>query len=375
MPSKRNVADLTESEIQFIRKTLALIPLHVLAQRLSLELLDLSAWLREKGISEYARPEELVYIRDNIDRIPAEEIRTQLRMSETQFALVVNRTLGLTTQTARSDMNMEIAIGKTRWLVETKLGLPIDDFLPRSISNTHFSKNDLFGCVDFATREKAKHTEYRSFPAVAFLICNSYPGIFRLFQFRHSKLGHPFRGRDGKRNILDAVKWVLETKFGYDLSSLGDISKNKHFLRSSDLQFYGIGYHWYRPYFKTREELVKEVVRISDKTPKKHSENTMALRQKVQGEDVDPRKCFATRCSAEPKMIEIHHIFPRARAKAEFGERFDFDIQENLIPLCANHHKKVADFNFQNLLRVDRKKWRSHVRVFLGGGVIQDAEG
>jgi hypothetical protein len=70
-----------------------------------------------------------------------------------------------------------------------------------------------------------------------------------------------FLGKKGRKNLLDAITWVLEKKFKVNLANILILSKNRYFLRTKDLAFYGISPNYYRKIFPTKKELINALIK------------------------------------------------------------------------------------------------------------------
>ena len=287
--------------------------------------------------------------------MPASAIRERLGLTKTQFDQICQKVLKKPQRRSLTDMTLEQAAQKTRWLIEEKLGWPIDDYLPRQITRKHFTDNDLYDCIRFAEINKKADEVFRHFPAVAFLVCHAYPGHYRPFQFRHAKSNQYFRGPGGKTRLIRAIRWIIEEKLMLDIANLDIVAKNKYFLRVADLEFYGIGAIYWREHFANKDELVAEVLRTYQIDEPRGAVNIARLRETLQEAGIDVTRCACPGCDAgEEAGIEIHHIFPKSR-------RFECPVfihsADNLVPLYPNHHSKAAKFNWRTLPR-DSTKWR-----------------
>ncbi len=124
---------INEKDIRYLERNWRVVPLPVLAKIFSMSQVELTSLLRRKGIATEIQPTELEYIKDNIDRMPASEIQKKLALTTTQFSQILEKTLGTKRRKSREDLSMEEAAENTRWLIEIKLHLAVDDFLPRTI--------------------------------------------------------------------------------------------------------------------------------------------------------------------------------------------------------------------------------------------------
>lgn len=358
---------LTDKELEYAEREWKSVPLPALASKFDMPVLELIASLRARGIITEIQPIELQFIADNLDTMPASEIRKKMSLSSSQFSQICQKVLRRTQRKGRENMTLDEAIKKTRWLVEEKLHHAVDDFLPRQISNESFSENDLYDCVRFAESAKKDDGYYQHFPVVAFLICHAYPGRFRPFQFRHAKTNAFFSGREGRGNFLNAIRWVLEKKLGVDLGKLSIVSRNKYFLRSRDLQFYGLGYHWYKQHFSSNKEIIAELMKIHSKEAAQDVDHTRRLRENLSAAGVDIKRCAISSCYYDDEYgIDVHHIIPRAD---KHEVRIDINMAHNLIPLCPNHHRMARSFDWKNLSLKNSVEWRQRlIRHILSKG-------
>ena len=336
----------------------------VLANKYSMTVLDLALLLRQKGISTEIKPVELEYIHENIDRMPASEIREKLSLTESQFSQILKNKLLKKQRKSSTEMSLSEATSKTRWLIEEKLLFDVDDFLPRKIKDKHFKTNDLSNCLQFSNSEKKKDTIYRHFTAIAFLVCQAYPNNYRPFQFRHAKSNEYFRGVGGRKNIISATRWVIENKLGYKQESLTVIARNRYFLRSNDLRFYGISSYWFRNYFSSHEEFISAILKEYQVVQDNSRATTVKLRERLKDSGRQLKKCEVPDCYFDDEFIvEIHHIVPVA---ASNQIRFDINCVENLVVLCPNHHRIAGRFDWKNNLDLQKPDtWLASILHFI----------
>jgi len=354
---------MDEKDIEFLERNWKAVPLPVLAERFCLSPIELTSLLRRKGIVTDIQPIELEFISDNIDRMPASEIQDKLALTTTQFSQIVEKVLGKKRRKSLSEMSLSEATAKAKWLIEEKLQFDVDDFLPRRITNTHFSGNDLYDCIRFAEAEKKKDSLYRHFSAVTFIVCHTYPHKFRPFQFRHAKDNEYFKGIGGKKNLINAARWVIEKKMGHKPESLSVVYKSKYFLRSRDLQFFGIGSHWFRMYFSSRSEFISAILNeykivLSDVRGK-----TRELREIMTEAGRPPETCEVPGCYFDDEFgLDIHHTVP---VSASNQVSVDINSAANLIALCPNHHRIAAQFNWRDLDLKNPGKWMGEILDFI----------
>ena len=338
---------MNDKDLQFLEKNWRTVPFPVLAQKFSLTPIQLSSFLRQKGIATEIQPFELEYIKENINRMPSSQIQAELSLTDTQFAQIVQKVLKTKRRKPVAKMMLPEALSKTKWLIEEKLYLDVDDLLPRKITNKHFYENDLYSCIKFAGNAKQGDFLYQHFTAVAFLVCHTYPHAFRPFQFRHAKKNMYFKGRGGRKNLINAARWIIERKMGHKPENLSIISTSKYFLRSSDLQFYGVGSHWFRLHFGSHDEFIAAILNEYRITSRTLGGSTHSLRQALYLVGRAPDNCEVPGCYFDDEYgLEIHHIVPRSAAT---NVKFNVNFPENLIALCPNHHKLASKFDWKAL--------------------------
>ncbi len=347
----KNLTSIDEKDLQYIEHNWKKVPLPILAKKFSMTVLELTSLLRQKGIVTDIQPWDLEYINENIDRIPASEIEKELSLTHNQLSLILYNVLGKKRRKSANEMSLTDATSRTKWLIEEKLHFDVDDFLPRNIQRKHFVDSDLYDCLRFAETEKKKDSIYKNFTAIAFLVCQTYPHKFRPFQFSGSKTNEYFRGPGGRKNLINAARWVIEKKMEHKPELLAEISKNKYFLRSKDLQFFGIGSPWFRIHFSSRDKFVSAILKeyqiVMDKSK---SGTTRKLREILTESGRHPGKCEVPGCYFDDEFgVDIHHIVPRS---ASNQVRIDINCIENLVVLCPNHHRIAEKFDWQNKLNL-----------------------
>jgi hypothetical protein len=354
---------MNEKDLQFLERHWKRVPIVVLAEKYSLTPIQLMGLMRKHGIVTEIQPFELEYISKNLDRMPASEIQSALELTSTQFSQIVEKVLGRTRRKRREEMSISDATARTRWLIEEKLGLSINDFLPRKIKTDHFADNDLYDCIRFATSEKAKDSLYRYFPAVAFLVCHAYPQRFRPFQFKHAKRCDYFKGAGGRKNLINAARWVIERKMGHDPESLPVICRSKYFLRNRDLDFFGIGSHWFMQHFSSRKEFIDAILKEYRVVLDPARGKTRDLREVLTRDDRAPKNCEVPGCYYDDEFgLDIHHIIP---VSASSRVKLDINDAANLIALCPNHHRIAADFDWRKIDLKTPNSWHDSILEFL----------
>lgn len=353
----------SEKDIEYIEKSWQVLPLSVIAGRLNVDELTICKILREKSISKEVKAVEIQFILENIDKMPPKEIQNRLCMTSTQFSQIMQKKIGIRQNRPFYDMTKEEVLLKTRRLIENKLKWEIDDFLPREIRTTHFSENNLSVCLDYANHYKKYDNYYCNFSAVAYLVCNAYPSVFKPYQFSNSKDNRYFIGITGKKNYLRAVMWVVTEKLKIRKEYIASVVDSNSFLRKADLQFYGLGEFWYRKHFSSKAQLINELIKFYNIEVKQFDENTRELRNKLEQNGIPIDVCFINECDCN-ESIDIHHIIAKEK-KLFLPNGVDIDDVNNLIPLCPNHHRKASNFNYGRIIREDKTNWRKLLVEFV----------
>jgi hypothetical protein len=339
---------LAMQEVEAFRRTYKRIPLQVLAQRHGCTPLELCAAARRGGVYLEAQAPEIQYVIESIESKPALIVRRDLGMTVPQFQQLLQR-LRLRASKPAHSLSLTEVTGKTRWLVESALRWNIDDELPRRISNEHFLDNRLFNLIEFATREKERDERFRGFPAVAYLVCTAYPGVFQPFQFRHAKGRSYFKGREGKRRLVNAVRWILEAKLGLKIGLLQKTALSKYFLRIVDLRFYGIPPNLYEIYFRTKGELIEALLGSIGVERSEARASSVKLRKILEAAGRAPVHCEIANCTSPLSGgLHIHHIIPKAMRL----EKMQLHSASNLVALCPSHHSAAHDYPWHNLLKL-----------------------
>jgi hypothetical protein len=338
-------------------------PASVVAERMGVTVLELISGLRAAKLIDEVYPQELAFIHDNLGRMPASEIQRRLRMTNSQFSQILQKTLGKKSLKGLEEITLEEAVQKTRWLVEEKLGMKVNDDLPRSLRASHFNQNGLYHCIRYAEANKSEHGYYQHFSSVAFLACHAYPQHFRPFQFVHAKTNAFFAGPRGRANYLHALSWVIEAKLGISLNQLALVAQNKYFLRRPDLQFFGLGEHQFKPLFGSKKQMIDALVELHNVELVQKHKTSRELRDILKKAGLDSARCGVEGCiSTQSIGVDIHHIFPRARRREA---DFDVDDADNLIPLCPNHHRLAKHFDTDELPTVEKKHLRSQLLAYM----------
>ncbi len=311
-----------------------------IASLLGVAPVEVSRTLRKARIVTDVQSFELSFIVGKIGAMPDRAISEHLGLSASQLDQILRRH-GIRKKLKPERMALEVCIARTRWLIEERLALSIDDQLPRVITNRHFTDHGLYPVIEFATANKAGCPTARHFSACAFLIGEAYPGRFKPWQFRHAKQNQFFSGKHGRRNFLDALLWLTETKVDITREALPYAMENQSFLNARTLQDYGLGVNWWRQLWSSKDEMLEALAKKAGVTPTGHrDQKTARARAQLQAAEIDVARCAIPGCPIiGSEDIHIHHIVRRA---TRMTGRFDLHAAENLVPLCRHHHG-IAD--------------------------------
>jgi hypothetical protein len=338
----------------FIQENFKKLPIQVLARKLGVDVFHLCNWLRKKGYIEEIQPIEMQFILKNIKKMTMEEIQEKLGLSNTQFSQIRQRFSLLKKQRKTDEYTEEEVLNKTRWLVEEKMALNIDDLLPKFIRAEHFNKNGMYPILKYGETMKKSDPYFKYFSAVAFLVCKAYPNEFKPFQFPHSNETKQYFT---KKTYIRELRWIIEKKLCLEEDFLINTSMMNSFLTKKELDLYGLGYHTYKHIFKDKKEVIQELVRSCGVLPTEKNATSKVLRATLNNVGIDTETCFIDGCTS--KTIEIHHIIPKRYRKFVL---FNVDDAFNLIPLCGNHHNLADTINTETLPIQDKGMWRELIK-------------
>lgn len=327
-----------EIDYEFVEQNWKKVPLIAIAEKLNIDVLELISSSRKKGIIRDLQPIELNYIYENLNRIPITHLAKKFCISKSNLTRLVSKN-----KPNSREFNLEVAIIRTKWLIEEKLKAKVDDFLPEKITDRDFIEADLYNCLKLACQLKANDNIFKYFSAKAFLICHAYPNYYKPYQFPRSKNQGYFKGRNGKRHLIAAVKWVIEEKLS--LRNIQEIHTNKYFLKKAELGFYGIKEKYILSHFNSYEEFQKYIVCSYKLKPKRKPSAKLALKAM----NMQFTKCEAKNCKYTAR-VDIHHIIPLSEERTV---NIDVHSEKNLIPLCPNHHRVAHTFNWQSYYQSD----------------------
>ena len=339
--------------VRFIKENFDRLHIVSIASQLDIDVISLCKWLRENGYIEEIQPIELQFILKNIEKMPIGEIQENLGLSKTQFSQIRQRFNLGNKHKSTSEYSIEEVINKTKWLIEQKLHLNINDLLPTVIRNEHFKNSDLSPILKFAETHKKNDIYFKYFSAVAFLVCKAYPDTFKPFQFPHSKETKLYFT---KKTYIKELRWVIKNKLGLDENILSEVSTMNSFLTKKELSLYGLGYNLYKDIFVNKQDLINELQKACKISPKQKFSGRDELLLKLQSFGINTENCYINGC--KNKNIQVHHIVPK---RVNLTVKFDLDETYNLMPLCKDHHNTADHLNWEEFKKIkEREIWRYH---------------
>jgi len=340
----------------FIRQNSNKLPIRILAKQQNVDEIFLCNWLRKKGLIKELQTIEMQFIIKNIEKMPMEEIQERLGLSTTQFSQIRQRFNLVKKQRSTNEYTEEEVLNKTRWLIEEKMVLAINDLLPKSIKAEHFNKNGLYPILKYGETKKKSDPYFKFFSAVAFLVCKAYPNEFKPYQFSHSpETKHYFT----KKTYILELRWIIENKLGLE-EFLINTSIMNSFLTRKELDLYGLGYHTYKHIFKDKKEIIQELVRSCGVPTIERNASSNKLRSTLDCVGIDTETCYIDGCTAN--NIEIHHIIPK---RYRNFVSFNVDDAFNLMPLCGNHHDLAGKMDTESLPVQNKEIWRGLVKEWV----------
>ena len=184
---------------------------------------------------------------------------------------------------------------------------------------------------------------------------------------------------------------------GYKPEHLPMISGNKYFLRSKDLQFFGISSHQFKTHFSSHNEFVSAILKEYQVVLNESKGGTAKLRGILTESGRYLGKCEVPGCHFNDEFgVEIHHIVPRAAANqvnidincevpgCHFNDEFGVEIHhivpraaanqvnidinciENLVVLCPNHHRIAEKIDWRHELNLGNcRTWMKAILQFI----------
>ncbi|WP_346889187.1 hypothetical protein [Clostridium sp. UBA1056] len=348
---------LNSEDIDYILEQFYEIPIHQIANNLECSIAKVTRELRKRGKIQEIIPCELNYILDNKDKIPLEELRKELGLSNTQFSQISSRyDIGKKIKNVNEYTEEEV-IKQTRYLLEEKLKLTINDKLVSKINGETIIDAGGYHLVNYANHKKKEHKIYKYFSSVAYLFHLVYPNKFRPYQFMHSANTKDYFT---VKVYLGELIIIMEDKMKLNLENIEALANCSGFLRNSDLQFYGLGAYVYKRLFNSKKEMIRQLLVHLDKNKKNTHQNTQKLAKRLYEEGVNPNRCYCKDCNNS--QIEIHHIYFK-----KFADIVNFDIDSvfNLIPLCTEHHSMVKNMDVELLDLKNKENWKMDVINYL----------
>ena len=151
---------------------------------------------------------------------------------------------------------------------------------------------------------------------------------------------------------------------GYKPEHLPMISGNKYFLRSKDLQFFGISSHQFKTHFSSHNEFVSAILKEYQVVLNESKGGTAKLRGILTESGRYLGKCEVPGCHFNDEFgVEIHHIVPRAAANQV---NIDINCIENLVVLCPNHHRIAEKIDWRHELNLGNcRTWMKAILQFI----------
>lgn len=349
--------NLNSYDINYILEQFGEIPIHQIANDLECSLSQVTKELRKKGKIRDILPYELNYILDNKDKVPLDELRKEFGLSNSQFSQLCSRyNIGKKLKNVNEYTEQEI-IQQTRYILEEKLKLTINDKLVSKITGEMIINAEGYHLINYANHKKKEHKVYKYFSSVAYLFHLAYPYQFRPYQFVHSPNTKDYFT---PKIYLGELIIIMEDKMKLNIENIEILVNCNGFLSRSDLQFYGLGPNVYRRLFGTKKEMIRQLLVHLDKSKKNPKQSTQKLAKKLSNDGINPNKCYCKECNNT--QIDIHHIYFK-----KFASIVNFDIDEsfNLIPLCKEHHSMVRNMDIELLDLNNKKNWRHDVVNYL----------
>ncbi|MFL8134495.1 hypothetical protein Q3258_16970 [Clostridioides difficile] len=349
--------NLNSEDINYILEQFYEIPIHEIANDLGCSLSQVTKELRKRGKIRDIIPCELNYILNNKDKVHLEELRKEFGLSTSQFSQLCSRyNIGKKLKSVNEYTEQEI-IQQTRYILEEKLKLTIDDKLVSKINGETIINAGGYHLINYANHKRKEHKVYKFFSSVAYLFHLTYPNKFRPYQFMHSPNTKDYFTT---KVYLGELLIIMEDKMKLNIDNIEILANCNGFLSNSDLQFYGLGPNVYRKLFSNKKEMIRQLLVHLDKDKTNPKQSTQKLAKKLSSEGINPNKCYCKECNNT--QIDIHHIYFKKFASIV---NFDIDASFNLIPLCKEHHSMVKNMDIESLNLNNKKNWRQDVVNYL----------
>lgn len=341
----------------FLKKNHKKYPISHLAEKCNLNPIDITSRLRRNKLAREVFAVDHIFIGENLRtrKFNTQEVLEKLYITKTQYQQIVNKKHKKTILLNRDNITSNFAINSTKFLIEEKLKLEIDSELPK-ISLSKELINHSNPIYQWAIDKSNKHSTFKYFGAVSYLICLCYPDKFRPFNFRGGSRGYTKSDyfsleNDGKVKFIDACIWILSKEISikyFDLFKkenkdivLDSFTGFSNTLKRDNLCFYGLNERIKSKLFSNHRELISEVIKHLNVKKMPDRLSTRQLKEILNKNKISPEECIVNNC-AENKNIEIHHLVPVS--KSYLYPEFNYDSFINLVPLCPNHHKKIQHY-------------------------------
>lgn len=345
-------------DIQFIKKNYKKIPISALAKKFDVTPIEITSAIRKNKINRETWSVDHDFISENLRTraLPTEKVLEILSLSHSQYVQIVNRKHNNKLRRNPDSIKTNEAITSTKGLIENVMKLHVDYDLPKKIKQKQIVEhnNPVF---EWAKIQIKDHPEFKYFSPMAFLICLTYPDLFKPYQFKTMNIKNYFGGRLGKKRLVEIGRSIIAKELNIDETELNSednirrvkncfISKKHHPLKGMNLRYYGLSAKMIMCQFKNLEEYTAYILNtfnIINKDNKNSRINTKQLRNILSDKNINTDKCFYDDCDYLEKP-EIHHIIPLKNNN--LYRDFDFNSAENLIPLCPNHHIEFSKYHF-----------------------------
>jgi len=341
----KDIDEIVKNEYTKIKKASGK-PYHVIAQTLNLPLLELYKKIRQIDPKFRLQIEEVNYILENRNRIPIFKLKKMFNLTDSLLSSLRNRGIKLI-----DDQGIGYMINITKWLVEEELKLKLDDDLPLKLNENLFRKYKLGRNRHIAHKIQKENPELYPFPSIFVMLDNTYPNVYKPWQFRGVKSEYWKDKELGKIRLADALRWLVEEKKNIPRENILHLKDLRNFITSKELEYYHL-----RDAFNFQFHSQKEWIEYTypENKEKVDREHTKALREKLQNANRIFNMCEI--CEFKDKT-EIHHIIP-----IDNGGTNDIF---NLICLCSNHHAQAGKSNIHNKMLYSNIRKEDRVEHFI----------
>ena len=348
---------MDKESIAYLRENYGKKPEIELAKDLKCEYFEVAQVLRREGFLRDINMYDVNYILNNKNIKSINELGMDLGLTKNQLSNIVSRFDKTRRAKSVSDYNEKEIISKFKFIIEEKIGKPVNDTLAYEINEKEVKAYEGgYALLKWASIEKEKHMIYKYFSSLAYLFHISYPNMFRPYQFNHTK---DTKNYFTSKKYLGELLYIIENKLMISKENISEIYKVNGFLNNQQLNFYGLK-KFHLKFFNSKEKMIDALLEHINQAKTTKKQPTYKLKEMLENAGVSTDKCFCEECYN--KDIEIHHIYPKKFASIV---NFDIDSVYNLIPLCKKHHNMVKNMDIENLDLRDKNKWRSSVTEYL----------